>query len=338
MQRADDRRETHWDAGHNWALVLAGGNGSRLRALTTTASGVAIPKQFCSLGGQGSLLHDAVGRARAVADPEHICAIVAEDHRRWWQPLQLGIPTANLISQPRNRGTAIGILLPLLHIVHRDPEATLLVLPSDHYVRNEDILAASLRSAMAEVARDRSRVILLGITPEEADPELGYIVAENDGRPGIGVVSEFVEKPSAATARALIGRGGVWNSFIFAAGGQELLRAFEARCPDLLDEMRHAVTSAESSKRQARLAQLYDRLPELDFSRDILQRSPQLLRVMTVPACGWSDLGTPRRVVETVKRFGAQSGAAGGTQAATFLNLAAQSARATARLSLESRI
>lgn len=338
MQRAHDSWETHWDAGHNWALVLAGGNGCRLQALTTTASGVAIPKQFCSLGGEGSLLHDALRRARAVADPEQTCAIVAEHHRRWWQALDLGIPSSNLISQPRNRGTATGILLPLLHIVHRDREATVLVLPSDHYVRNEDVLADSLRLAMAELERDRSRVILLGITPEEADPELGYIVAESDGRAGIGVVSEFVEKPNAATARALIARGGVWNSFIFAAGGQELVRAFEARCPDLVGEMRHIVTSPDSTVRRARLAQLYDRLPELDFARDVLQRSPELLRVMTVPPCGWSDLGTPKRVVETVNRFGCASRAAGWPQEATFLNLAAQSAHAKAGLSSEARI
>jgi mannose-1-phosphate guanylyltransferase len=338
MQRAHDSWETHWDAGHNWALVLAGGNGCRLQALTTTVSGVAIPKQFCSLGGEGSLLHDALRRARAVADTEQTCAIVAEHHRRWWQALDLGIPSSNLISQPRNRGTATGILLPLLHIVHRDREATLLVLPSDHYVRNEDVLADSLRLAMAELERDRSRVILLGITPEEADPELGYIVAESDGRAGIGMVSEFVEKPNAATARALIARGGVWNSFIFAAGGQELVRAFEARCPDLVGEMRHIVTSPDSSMRRARLAQLYDRLPELDFARDVLERSPELLRVMTVPPCGWSDLGTPKRVVETVNRFGCASRAAGWPQEATFLDLVAQSAHATAGLSSGARI
>jgi mannose-1-phosphate guanylyltransferase len=336
MQCAHDRWETHWDAGHNWALVLAGGNGCRLQALTTTASGVAIPKQFCSLGGEGSLLHDALRRARVVADPQHICAIVAEHHRRWWQALDLGIPSSNVISQPRNRGTATGILLPLLHIVRRDPAATLLVLPSDHYVRNEDVLAGSLRSAVAELERDRTRVILLGITPEDADPELGYIVAESDGRAGIGVVSEFVEKPNAATARALIARGGVWNSFIFAAGAQELVRAFETRLPDLVGEMRHIVSSADPSMGRARLAQLYDRVPELDFSRDVLQRTPELLRVMTVPQCGWSDLGTPKRVADTVSRFGAR--AAIPPREGAFLDLTVASACATTRSSSEAYI
>jgi mannose-1-phosphate guanylyltransferase len=325
MQRAHDRWETHWDAGHNWALVLAGGEGTRLRSMTTTASGIAIPKQFCSLGGDGSLLHDSVRRARVVADPQRTCAIVAEQHRRWWQALQLGIPSSNLIVQPRNRGTATGILLPLLHIVHRDPEATLLVLPSDHYVRNEVVLAGSLRAAMLELERDRNHVILLGITPDEPDPELGYIVAEGDGDSRISGVSEFVEKPNVTTARALIARGGLWNSFIFGANGQALVRAFEARCPDLVAEMQHIESSPNSNMRRARLAQLYEQLPALDFSRDILQRSPQLLRVLTVPQCGWSDLGTPKRVVETVNRFRFESGATARARGPSFLDLAVAS-------------
>ena len=323
--QAHHRWETHWDAGHNWALVLAAGEGSRLQALTTTASGVAIPKQFCSLGGEPSLLHDALRRARAVADPQRTCAIVAEYHRRWWQPLQLGIPASNLILQPRNRGTAVGILLPLLHIVHRDPQASLLVLPSDHYVRNEDVLADSLRATMLELQHERSHVLLLGITPDEPDPELGYIVAEDDRDEAIRAVSEFVEKPNVAAARALIARGGVWNSFIFAANGQALLQAFEARCPDLVGEMRHIVGSMDSSMRSARLTRLYEQLPTLDFSRDILQRSPELLRVVTVPACGWTDLGTPKRVVQTVRRFRSESRAARPARAASFLDLAVAS-------------
>jgi mannose-1-phosphate guanylyltransferase len=322
MQGAHDRWETHWDAGHNWALVLAAGEGTRLQSLTTTASGIAIPKQFCSLGGDGSLLHDSLRRARVVADPQRTCAIVAEQHRCWWQALELDIPSSNLIVQPRNRGTATGILLPLLHIVHRDPEATLLVLPSDHYVRNEVVLAGSLRAAMLELERDRNHVLLLGITPDEPDPELGYIVAEGDGDGRSSAVSEFVEKPNVATARALIARGGMWNSFIFAANGQALVRMFEARCPDLVGEMQHIVSSPNSSLRRARLAQLYQQLPALDFSRDILQRSPQLLRVLTVPQCGWTDLGTPKRVVETVNRFRFGSGAAAHARVPSLLDLA----------------
>lgn len=298
-----DHWQTHWDAGHNWALVLAAGEGSRLQALTTIASGVAVPKQFCSFGGGTSLLHDAMARARVVAEPERITTVVADHHHRWWRELRLDLSPENLVKQPRNRGTAIGILLPLLHILRRDPDASVLVLPSDHYVRNEDVLASSLRRAMVEVAHRPEHILLLGVAPDEADSELGYIVSEGDPAGDVRTVTQFVEKPDAATARALIARGGVWNSFIFAAKGHALLRAFEARCPDLVGEMRHLISLPASPMQRMALLDLYQRSPDLDFSREILQRSPARLRVMTIPACGWSDLGTPHRVIEAGARL-----------------------------------
>jgi mannose-1-phosphate guanylyltransferase len=304
MPASQQRWDTHWDAGHNWALVLAGGEGSRLQALTTTASGVAVPKQFCSMGGDDSLLVAAMRRAREVAAAERTCAVVAEHHRRWWQPLPLGIPPENVISQPRNRGTATGILLPLLQIVHRDPQATLLVLPSDHYVRNEEVLASSLRSAMRHAEGLRDRIILLGVTPEDADTELGYIVADGDSTGSVRAVTQFLEKPTAAAARALLAHGAVWNSFIFAAHGRALLRVFEARCPELVAEMQRIVEEPSSPTHAAHLAELFQDMPRLDFSRDVLEHSLPSLSVLTIPACGWSDLGTPRRVQETFTRYG----------------------------------
>jgi mannose-1-phosphate guanylyltransferase len=332
MPRTHDDREPHRDTGHEWALVLAAGEGSRLRSLTTTASGVSIPKQFCSLGGGVSLLHAAIRRAQNIAPPERICAVVAEQHRRWWQALPLDLPAHNLIPQPRNRGTANGILLPLLHILRRDPDAVLLVLPSDHYVQREDVLASSMHRAVSELARDPHRVILLGIAPEEPDPELGYIVAEGTDTGCIREVAEFIEKPSTAVARDLIARGGVWNSFIFAAHGRTLMSAFETSCPDLVGEMRAVLDSTDMKQRDARLAALYGHLPELDFSRDILQRRPSALRVLTVPPCGWSDLGTPRRVSDTVRRYESASNfcAHPPSGRAAFLDLAALPTQATA--------
>lgn len=291
------------NTGHDWALILAGGEGSRLHSLTRTASGVAVPKQFCSFGGDASLLHDALRRSESVTTPERTCVVVSEQHRLWWQALDLRIPGANVIQQPRNRGTATGILLPLLKVLHQDPEAGLLVLPSDHVVRNEAVLASCLRAAMVSVRHQPDQIVILGISPEDADPELGYIVAEDAVATNLRSVSEFVEKPSLAAARALIARGGVWNSFIFAAQGRTLLRAFEERCRDLVTEMKQIVSNTDSSAQRVELAELYERAPDLDFSRDILQRSPTLLRVLTVPPCGWSDLGTPRRLTEALSRI-----------------------------------
>ena len=303
MSYGNDQGFTSDEHGHDWALVLAGGEGSRLHELTRIASGISVPKQFCSLGAGASLLHSALQRAHGVAPPARTCVIVADHHRRWWQPLSLGLPAQNVIVQPCGRGTATGILLPLLQILRRDPGASLLILPSDHYVRKESVLASSLKRAMLHVRQNHDRILLLGFEPEAADPELGYIVAADKAAPGIGTVSRFVEKPSAAAARALIESGGLWNSFIFAARGETLLRAFEARCAETISEMRHILERpANGSLRQMRLVDLYQRLPEIDFSRDILQQSTARLEVLKVPSCGWSDLGTPLRVAEAVRR------------------------------------
>lgn len=309
MQSSQQRLPRFEGAGDSWALVLAGGEGSRLQSLTTLASGLAVPKQFCSFGGGATLLNDALRRASVIAAPERACAIVSEHHARWWQSIPMSLPKENLIVQPCNRGTAVGILLPLLQILHRDPGASLVVLPSDHYVRNEAVLASSLRTAVREVERRSDRIVLLGLTPEEADPELGYIVPMGEGGPNAREVSQFIEKPSAASANALIERGGLWNSFIFAAHGQTLLRAFEARCPDVVASLRKIVTSdADDDAKRTDLGAVYERLPCIDFSRDVLQTSLRYLTVAAVPPCGWSDLGTPRRVAETFMRYASSFG------------------------------
>jgi mannose-1-phosphate guanylyltransferase len=119
-------------------------------------------------------------------------------------------------------------------------------------------------------------------------------------------VSEFTEKPSADTARLLIERGGLWNSFIFAAHGKTLLRAFESQCPQLVHDMRNVVTASSVAMAPSdALAALYERLPATDFSRDIVERCAAQLQVIQVPACGWSDLGTPRRVANVIDRAAA---------------------------------
>ena len=132
-----------------WALVLAAGEGSRLHSLTRDERGVAVPKQFCSLQGGPCLLQEALQRAASVAALSHICSVVAEQHRQWWGPLLSYLPEQNVISQPQNRGTAFGILLPLLRILERDPDATVVLLPADHYLSDEKIMAGALRRAAA---------------------------------------------------------------------------------------------------------------------------------------------------------------------------------------------
>jgi mannose-1-phosphate guanylyltransferase len=312
-----------------WALVLAAGEGSRLSRLTTDATGTPVPKQFCSLNGGPSLLHEAMTRAHTIVPRERMTTIVAAQHRRWWQSALWSLPAGNTIVQPQNRGTANGILLPLLKILQRDPFARIVFLPSDHFVRDEATLAGALVEAVDELQARPDSLVLLGISPDEADPELGYIVPRQATRAGAIAVDRFVEKPDAAVARSLIESGGVWNSFIFAADGNTLLSLFRRRCPEIVEDMQTALARDGDSGTEA-LTALYDELPDVDFSRHVLQGAVDHLRVLPVPPCGWNDLGTPRRVAETISRLPphrTERHARQPSRPGAWLNLAAAHAR-----------
>lgn len=289
-------------AEHTWALVLAAGEGSRLRSLTTTTGGVAVPKQFCSLQGGRSLLHDALARAQGVAPRRRICTVVAEQHRRWWERSLGALPCGNVIVQPENRGTAIGILLPLLHIAQRDPDACVVVLPSDHYVRDEHILARALRDAVIATQRRPHEIVLLGLEAQSADPELGYIASGEREPDGLRRVVRFVEKPFQDEAEALVARGALWNVFIMAARVQTLLVLYAQRYAPVLSALRAAAAQdAHDPSTPDAVRRIYRTLPTLDFSRDVLEGAESSLRVLATPACGWSDLGTPERVAQTLR-------------------------------------
>jgi len=316
---------------NTWALVLAAGEGSRLRSLTTDSSGTAVPKQFCSLQGGPSLLQEALHRAQAVAPRERICTVVAENHRRWWQGTLWSLPAANIFVQPANRGTAIGILMPVLRILARDPLARIVFLPADHYVREEEVLGRALRAAVSVLPSHDDDLVLLGITPEDADPELGYILPGSSSVGRAWPVERFVEKPDVTAAQELIGAGGLWNSFIFAANGFAVLSLMRSRFPEIVEDLDTALAHDATLRRGApALAEVYERLPRIDFSRHVVQGAERRLRVMQVPRCGWNDLGTPRRVAETIRRLRDDRPAAApspAVPAAVFLNLAATYAR-----------
>jgi mannose-1-phosphate guanylyltransferase len=268
-------------------------------------------------------------RAEAVAPRQRICTIVAAQHRRWWEGPLWSLPHANIIVQPQNRGTANGILLPLLHILERDPDARVVLLPSDHYVRDETVLSRALRQATSLVGAHVEHILMLGVAPDEVDPELGYILPSYSDKRGALHIAQFVEKPSATLARQLIERGAMWNAFMLVGPARTFVRLMEQRYPEIVMEMRTVV------KRDARhpndaiaAADLYDRLPDLDFSRHVVEGNEAHFRMLPVAPCGWSDLGTPQRVADTLRRVPDDIRPAIPVMAASaYLNLAAQHAR-----------
>jgi mannose-1-phosphate guanylyltransferase len=280
---------------NTWALVLAGGEGTRLHGLTRNVHGVLVPKQYCTLQGGPSLLQEALQRAATVASMQRVCTVVAAQHRQWWTSMLGYLPNRNIIVQPHNRGTAHGILLPLLKIAERDPDATVVLLPADHYLRDEDAMTAALRQS-AELAHENpDSIYLLGIEPDEADAELGYILPASRMRNRSVAVLRFIEKPTEARARALIGQGALWNSFIMAASARALLALYRGGFDSAIGMMRSLEGEA--------FERAYEQLSCVDFSRDVLQGNEAMLEVLPVAACGWTDLGTPKRVGMTLQRL-----------------------------------
>ncbi len=289
-----------------WTLILAAGDGRRLQSLTTQG-GIAVPKQFCSLSGGPSLLQDSVRRAKQLVPAQNVCAVVSAHHRQWWEnPLSM-LLAENIIVQPSNRGTAYGVLLPLLHIAKVAPNAVVLLMPADHYFQNESPLAHSMRAAVERATSHPREIVLLGMQPDRADSELGYVVPSETNTDVAASVARFVEKPPLDAARSLIARGALWNSFILAGTVDALLELYANRPSLAVREIREVIGQAWSQRNiPARLAALYRELAPADFSRDLLEGQESRLTVMRVPQCGWTDLGTPSRVAEVVSKLALQ--------------------------------
>jgi mannose-1-phosphate guanylyltransferase len=293
------------EQGGIWAVVLAGGSGVRLSSLTVDWRGRAVPKQYCSLQGGTPLLMQAVHRARALAPPERVCAVVAAEHWHWWEPLEQHFAAGNLIVQPANRGTGNGVLLAAITILDRDPDARIVFLPADHYVQRESVLTLAARDALDGLRPGSADVALVTITPDGPDTELGYVVPKAQENLDLREVESFVEKPDRERARALIAQGAMWNSMIFAAHGAGLIELFTRHFPCTVTRMKVlAARNSEPESPSLQLVDLYERLPSIDFSRDVLQEATERLRVSRAQPCGWSDLGTPSRVEEIVLGMG----------------------------------
>jgi mannose-1-phosphate guanylyltransferase len=311
------------DIANRWTLILAAGSGTRLSSLTTDGRGGAVPKQFCSLNGGASLLEETFDRAHAFSTERRTLVVVAAEHRAHWRQALNRVPRENLLVQPANRGTANGILLGLTAIMARDPNALVTILPSDHYVAKEDVLRRCVSRALAVAEYNPADAVhFLGIKPETADPELGYIVRGEPQVDGSFDIARFVEKPNPELASSLQRRGALWNSFILVAYASVIVglvaRRFPAEVAAFATVWRDYGPLAEVA-----LERLYAGLPEIDFSRGVVEGSDAPLRVVPVPYCGWSDLGTPKRVADTLQRVGRTRA----TTPSRHLNLAEACAR-----------
>jgi mannose-1-phosphate guanylyltransferase len=288
---------------NTWAVILAGGEGSRLRKITTNREGLVIPKQYCSLERSSCLLQDAVARAGSVALPSHICTVVAAQHRRWWVSALAALNESNVFVQPQNRGTALGVLLAVLTLEMRNPAATIALLPADHYFRDEEAITRVLRVAGNLASANSASTYLIGTEPASEDSELGYILPAERVVDRPAFITDFKEKPNAEYVRELIALGALWNLFIVVGSVSALLELFMEEHADVVGGMREALTQRADGQRDA-VEKFYEGIEPIDFSGDILQVQASRLQVIRVPHCGWTDLGTPQRVEATIRSIG----------------------------------
>jgi mannose-1-phosphate guanylyltransferase len=284
--------------GAPWAVVLAGGDGQRVSALTRDASGRAVPKQFWSCDGRTPMVRWALARARHIAPAPRVLIVVNEPHRPFWRRELADVPLHNLVIQPSNRGTAAGVLLALLEVQARGSAAApVILLPSDHYVPDEIVLHHAMLRAV-QVSRHSGRsAVLLGVSPTEVEPGYGWIVPATADP--IARVSQFLEKPSTENVGQMVSRGALINSFILVARVQAMLDLYEQTLPDILRAFRRCTLTSPAD---LAIRRLYEDLPSLDLSRDVLERAAGSLSVVRVPPCGWSDLGTPDRLQSFLER------------------------------------
>jgi mannose-1-phosphate guanylyltransferase len=295
-----------------WGIILSGGNGTRLRDLVYRKRADYLPKQYLNFIGKRSMLEHTLHRAEKLIPAQKLLTVIAKEHLQFdevrrqiaWRPQEC------IIVQPENKDTGPGILLPLMHLHKRSPDAMVTLFPSDHFILEEDLFTRHVERAFRIVESDGSRIVLLGMEPNEPDPEYGYILyGGNPDLDGGRTVEMFVEKPSAEAAKMMMRKGALWNTLVLVVTCKTLLRAIKRAAPELYRAFEPMQDAIGTPDEQRETEQVYKKLTSVNFSKRVLENlsyeDRQNFQVLPVRGVTWSDWGISDRLSNTLRQLGA---------------------------------
>ena len=271
-------------------VLLSGGSGTRLWPLSREA----YPKQFLPLAGDDTMLQATWLRVAALADAAHALnrpiVVAGEDHRFLVaeQLRQIGAPVPAILLEPIGRNTAPAIAAAALQAMAAGDDPLLLVLPSDHVVRDADAFRNAVRVAMP--AAEAGALVTFGIVPNAPETGFGYIQAAAGD--GVRKVLRFVEKPDAATAQSYLGAGGYfWNSGMFLLRASRYLEELQRFRPEIVDAVRAAFEGAARDGDFIRLdKQAFSSCPSDSIDYAVMEKTDA---AMVLPVdIGWNDVGS----------------------------------------------
>jgi mannose-1-phosphate guanylyltransferase len=295
-------------------IILAAGEGSRLRSFVENLCGYALPKQYVNFIGKRSMLEHTFYRAQKMIPPERLFTVVSQSHLRHPEVArQLSTrPMASIVEQPDNRDTGPGLLLPLAHLYKRYPDSIVVVFPSDHFILEEDLFIAYVDQAFRIVEEDPAKVVLLGINPSEAEPEYGYIVPgkrlNGPSVPGTYEVSQFIEKPEPDVARDLVSCGGLWNTLVMVFKAKTFLNAVSRIAPLLYSSFERIWRAVGTPSLGHLVKEVYQQMYPVNLSKGLLEllplERPPALCVLPVRGIHWSDWGSEQRIIRVLEGAG----------------------------------
>jgi mannose-1-phosphate guanylyltransferase len=290
-----------------WSVILAGGEGERIKPFIKRWLKRHKPKQYCAFVGTRSMLQHTLARADLLSPRERQLTVIKRSHLGDARLQLAGRPLKTVILQPENCDTGAGVFLPITYIRKRDPDATVLVYPSDHFIYPEDRFAEIVNGAVQTADEFPEKLVLLGVAPDSPEPDYGWIIPGKDrgwvdGRM-VSSVRSFLEKPGAAGAQAAQESGGVWNTLIFAVRVETLWSMGKSCFPEMMPLFEQLGSAIGTPAEGALLDAIYRIMPVRNFSSGLLSKVAERVVVIELEGVFWSDWGRPERIAETLRRM-----------------------------------